>query len=166
MATTAFKSSPVNTVGELPAEGTPAPAFTLTGSDLAPVTLESLAGRTIVLNIFPSMDTGVCAQSVRTFNKAAAELENTTVVAVSADLPFAAGRFCTAEGIDHVTTGSVFRSTFGEDYGVTLADGPMVGLLARAVIVIDPQGTVTYTEVVPEITTEPDYDSALAAVRG
>ncbi len=166
MATTAFKSTPVNTVGSLPSVGATAPSFELTGADLSPVTLESLAGRTVVLNIFPSMDTGVCAQSVRTFNEAAAGLEDTTVLAVSADLPFAAGRFCTAEGIENVTTGSVFRSTFGEDYGVTQADGPMVGLLARAVVVIDPQGTVAYTELVPEITTEPDYESALAAARG
>jgi thioredoxin-dependent peroxiredoxin len=165
MATTAFKSTPVNTVDELPAVGSAAPAFELTGSDLSPVTLESLAGRTVVLNIFPSIDTGICATSVRTFNQAAADLENTTVVAVSADLPFAAGRFCSAEGIDQVVTGSVFRSTFGEDYGVTQAEGPMAGLLARAVIVVDPQGTVKYTELVPEITTEPDYEAALAAVR-
>jgi thioredoxin-dependent peroxiredoxin len=165
MATTAFKSTPVSTVGELPAAGSPAPAFELTGADLSPVTLESLAGRTVILNVFPSLDTGVCATSVRRFNELAAGLQDTTVVAVSADLPFAAGRFCAAEGIENVVTGSVFRSTFGQDYGVTQADGPMAGLLARAVIVIDPQGTVTYTEVVPEITTEPDYDAALAAAR-
>ena len=165
MATTAFKSTPVRTVGDLPAVGAPAPAFELTGADLSPVTLEALAGRTVILNVFPSLDTGVCAASVRRFNELAADLEDTTVVAVSADLPFAAGRFCAAEGIEHVVTGSVFRSSFGEDYGLTQADGPMAGLLARAVLVIDPQGTVTYTEVVPEITTEPDYDAALAAAR-
>ncbi|MFC7400727.1 thiol peroxidase [Citricoccus sp. GCM10030269] len=165
MATTAFNSTPVNTVGELPSVGSTAPGFELTGSDLSPVTLESLSGRTVVLNIFPSLDTGVCAASVRKFNELAASLENTTVLAVSADLPFAAGRFCSAEGIENVATGSVFRSSFGEDYGVTQADGPMAGLLARAVIVIDPQGTVKYTELVPEITTEPDYDAALEAVR-
>lgn len=166
MATTAFKSTPVTTVGELPAVGSAAPAFELTGADLSPVTLEALFGRTVVLNIFPSLDTGVCAASVRKFSELAASLENTTVLAVSADLPFAAGRFCSAEGIDNVATGSVFRSTFGQDYGVTQADGPMAGLLARAVVVIDPQGVVKYTELIPEITTEPDYESALAAVRG
>jgi thioredoxin-dependent peroxiredoxin len=165
MATTAFKSTPVSTVGELPAVGTAAPAFELTGSDLSPVTLESLSGRTVILNVFPSLDTGVCAASVRKFNELATGLAGTTVVAVSADLPFAAGRFCSAEGIENVVTGSVFRSTFGEDYGLTQADGPMEGLMARAVLVIDPQGTVAYTEVVPEITTEPDYDAALAAAR-
>jgi thioredoxin-dependent peroxiredoxin len=165
MATTAFKSTPVSTVGELPAVGTAAPAFELTGSDLSPVTLESLSGRTVILNVFPSLDTGVCAASVRKFNELATGLADTTVVAVSADLPFAAGRFCSAEGIENVVTGSVFRSTFGQDYGLTQAEGPMAGLMARAVLVIDPQGTVTYTEVVPEITTEPDYDAALAAAR-
>ncbi|QCU77671.1 thiol peroxidase [Citricoccus sp. SGAir0253] len=165
MATTAFKSHPVSTVGELPAVGSAAPAFELTGADLSPVTLDALAGRTVILNVFPSLDTGVCAASVRRFNELAAGLEDTTVVAVSADLPFAAGRFCAAEGIDNVVTGSVFRSSFGHDYGVTQADGPMAGLLARAVVVIDPRGTVVHTEVVPEITTEPDYDAALAAAR-
>jgi thioredoxin-dependent peroxiredoxin len=165
MATTAFKSTPVNTVAELPAVGTAAPAFELTGADLSPITLDSLAGQTVVLNIFPSLDTGICAKSVRTFNQAAADLENTTVVAVSADLPFAAARFCSAEGIDRVVAGSVFRSTFGQDYGVTQAEGPMAGLLARAVVVIDPQGVVSHTELVPEITTEPDYEAALAAAR-
>lgn len=166
MATTHFKDTSVHTVGELPEVGSTAPEFTLTGSDLSPVTLADLKGRTVVLNIFPSLDTGVCAASVRRFNQEAAGLEDTTVLAVSADLPFAAGRFCSAEGIENVVTGSVFRSDFGTAYGVELADGPMQGLLARAVVVVDAEGTVAYTELVPEITTEPDYEAALAVVRG
>lgn len=165
MATTLFKGTPVHTVGELPAVGAQAPAFTLTGRDLAPIGLADLAGRTVVLNIFPSLDTGVCAQSVRRFNEAAAGLADTTVLAVSADLPFAAGRFCSAEGIEQVVPGSVFRSDFGTAYGVELADGPMQGLLARAVVVVDPEGTVVHTELVPDISSEPDYDAALTAAR-
>lgn len=166
MATTHFKGTSVHTVGELPEVGSAAPEFTLTGSDLSSVTLADLKGRTVVLNIFPSLDTGVCAASVRRFNQEAAGLEDTTVLAVSADLPFAAGRFCSAEGIENLVTGSVFRSDFGTAYGVELADGPMRGLLARAVVVVDAEGTVAYTELVPEITTEPDYEAALAVVRG
>ncbi|MDO5696661.1 MAG: thiol peroxidase [Dermatophilus congolensis] len=164
MANITFKGNPVSTVGQLPATGSAAPAFTLVGSDLSDVTLESLAGRQIVLNIFPSIDTGVCAQSVRTFNTKAAGLDNTTVVCASADLPFALGRFCGAEGIDNVAVGSSFRSDFGQTYGVTMADGPLAGLLSRAVVVIDAGGKVVYTEQVPEIGQEPDYDAALAAL--
>ena len=118
----------------------------------------------MVLNIFPSVDTGVCAASVRQFNKLASELDNTTVVCVSADLPFAGSRFCGAEGLTNVVTGSTFRSTFGVDYGVTLADGPLAGLLSRAVVVLDESGTVIYTEQVPEVGQEPDYDAAVAAL--
>ena len=128
MAATHFKDTSVHTVGELPEVGSAAPEFTLTGSDLISVTLADLKGRTVVLNIFPSLDTGVCAASVRRFNQEAAGLEDTTVLAVSVDLPFAAGRFCSAEGIEDVVTGSVFRSDFGTAYGVELADGPMQGL--------------------------------------
>jgi thiol peroxidase len=164
MANTAFKGTPVQTIGELPAVGSQAPAFTLTDTGLADVTSESLAGRRVVLNIFPSVDTGVCAASVRRFNELAAGLENTTVVCVSADLPFALGRFCGAEGIENVTAASVFRSDFGSDYGVTQIDGPLAGLLARSVVVLDETGKVAYTQVVPEITTEPDYDAAIAAL--
>ena len=145
MASITFHGDPVSTVGELPAVGSTAPAFELVGADLAPVTSQSLAGRRVVLNIFPSVDTGVCAASVRQFNKLASELDNTTVVCVSADLPFA-------------------RSTFGADYGVTLADGPLAGLLSRAVVVLDESGTVIYTEQVPEVGQEPDYDAAVAAL--
>lgn len=164
MANTAFKGNSVTTVGELPAVGSPAPAFDLVGSDLSEVSTGSLSGKRVVLNIFPSIDTGVCATSVRKFNELAAGLDNTAVVCVSADLPFAAARFCGAEGIENVTTGSTFRSTFGQDYGTTMADGPLAGLNARAVVVIDAEGKVAYTQLVDEITSEPDYDAAIAAL--
>ena len=163
MATTAFKGNPVNTVGDLPAAGANAPAFELVGDGLAPLTSGDATGR-VVLNIFPSIDTGVCAASVRKFNELAASLDNTTVINVSKDLPFAQARFCGAEGIDNVKVGSAFRSSFGEDFGVTMADGPMAGLLARSVVVLDTDGTVVHTELVPEITQEPDYDAAVAAL--
>lgn len=164
MATTAFKGNPVSTVGELPAQGSSAPDFTVTSADLSDVSLKDLAGKRVVLNIFPSVDTGVCAASVRKFNELAAGLDNTAVVCVSADLPFALGRFCGAEGIDNVTATSVFRSDFGKDYGVTMADGPLAGLLARSVVTLDENGQVTYTQLVPEIGTEPDYDAAVASL--
>ncbi|MEB7449193.1 thiol peroxidase [Arthrobacter koreensis] len=164
MATTAFKENPVRTSGELPAEGTSAPAFSLVGTDLSEVSSEALAGRRVVLNIFPSVDTGVCAASVRRFNEIAAGLENTAVVCVSKDLPFALGRFCGAEGIENVVAASAFRSSFGEDFGLTQSEGPLQGLLARAVVVIDADGSVLHTQLVPEITTEPDYDAAVAAL--
>ena len=152
MASIFFHGSPVTTVGELPAVGSPAPAFELVGADLGEVTSASLAGRRVVLSIFPSVDTGVCARSVREFNKRAAGLEN------------AQARFCGAEGLDDVVTASAFRSSFGEDYGVTMAEGPLAGLLARAVVVIGADGVVRHTEQVTEITDEPDYDAALAAL--
>ncbi len=165
MAETAFKGNPVHTSGDLPAVGGAAPAFTLTGGDLGDVSSESLAGGRVVLNIFPSIDTPVCASSVRAFNERAASLDDTTVVCVSADLPFAAGRFCSAEGIENVTTGSTFRSPgFGDDYGVALSGGPLAGLMARAVVVIDADGTVLHAQLVPEITDEPDYDAAISAL--
>ena len=164
MATTAFKGNPVTTIGELPAAGTQAPDFDLVGSDLSEVSSNELRGRRVILNIFPSIDTGVCAQSVRTFNEKAAALDGTTVVCVSADLPFAAKRFCAAEGIENVTTGSTFRSSFGANYGVTMNDGPLAGLLARSVVVIDADGRVVHTELVDDITHEPDYDAAIAAL--
>ena len=159
MATTALKGSPVTTTGDLPAVGATAPRFTLTGSDLTDVSLP--AGRRVVLHIFPSVDTGVCAASVRRFNELAAGLENTSVICVSADLPFALARFCGAEGIENVTAASTFRSSFGEDYGVTMADNAFRGLLARSVVVLDESGTVLHTEVVPEIASEPDYDAVV-----
>ena len=164
MAEITLHGDTITTVGALPAVGSAAPAFELAGADLAPVTSGSLRGQRVVLNIFPSIDTGVCATSVREFNKRAAGLENTTVVCVSKDLPFAQARFCGAEGLDDVVTASAFRSGFGEDYGVALADGPLAGLLSRAVVVIDADGTVLYTQQVPEIGEEPDYEAAVAAL--
>lgn len=158
------KGNPVNTHGELPEVGSVAPAFELVGTDLAPVRSSDFAGRKLVLNIFPSLDTGICATSVRTFNERAADLENTTVLCVSRDLPFAQARFCGAEGIDNVVVASDYRNTLGEDYGVTLVDGLLEGLLSRAVVVIDADGRVIHTEQIPEIAQEPDYDAALAAI--
>jgi thiol peroxidase len=165
MAEITFRGNPLHTVGELPAVGSPAPAFTLTGMDLSDVTLGDFAGQSVVLNIFPSIDTAVCAASVRTFNERAAALEGTKVLNVSADLPFAMGRFCGAEGIEDVESASAFRSDFGETYGVRIAEGPLSGLMSRAVVVVDSDGVVTYTEQVPEIGQEPDYDAALATLK-
>ncbi|MBE9402834.1 thiol peroxidase [Brachybacterium sp. p3-SID1565] len=165
MAAITFQNNPVSTVGELPQKGSSAPQFDLVGTDMGPVTSGDFAGKRVVLNIFPSVDTGTCAMSVRRFNELAAGLENTTVLCVSRDLPFAQERFCGAEGIENVVSASAFRSTFGEDYGVTMSDGPLAGLLSRAVVVVDADGTVLYTEQVPEIADEPDYDAALAALR-
>lgn len=163
MATTAFKGNPVQTVGDLPAVGSVAPSYNLVGEGLSDLTSADRSGRT-VLNIFPSVDTGVCAASVRKFNELAAGLDNTTVINVSKDLPFAQARFCGAEGIENVKVGSAFRSGFGEDFGVTMLDGPLAGLLARSVVVLDEQGKVVHAQLVDEITTEPDYDAAVAAL--
>ncbi|MEE8603399.1 thiol peroxidase [Euzebya tangerina] len=165
MADITLGGNPVHTNGDLPAQGQPAPGFTLTKSDMTPLTLDDLAGQNVLLNIFPSVDTGVCAQSVRTFNERAADLENTTVVCASADLPFAQARFCGAEGIEGVQMGSAFRNPeFLTDYGVQMTDGGFAGLAARAVVVINPDGNVAYTELVPEVGQEPDYDAALGAL--
>ncbi|BDX31974.1 putative thiol peroxidase [Mycobacterium antarcticum] len=158
-----MRGNPINTVGELPAVGSPAPAFTLTGTDLGAVTNEQFNGKSVLLNIFPSVDTPVCANSVRTFNERAAS-NGISVLCVSNDLPFAQSRFCGAEGIENVTTASGFRDSFGQDYGIAIADGPFAGLLGRAVVVIGADGNVTYSELVPEIGQEPDYDAALAAL--
>lgn len=156
----------VNTKGSLPATGSPAPAFTLVNQDLKEVSLKDFEGRKVVLNIFPSIDTRVCASSVREFSKRAASLPNTVVLSVSRDLPFALKRFCGAEGIENVTALSDFRSRdFGTHYGVELADGPFSGLHARAVVVINESGKVAYTELVPAIGQEPDYEKAEAAIR-
>ncbi|EID16304.1 lipid hydroperoxide peroxidase [Mycobacterium xenopi RIVM700367] len=163
MAQITLRGNPVHTVGELPAVGSPAPSFTLTGTDLGEVSSDKFRGKPLLLNIFPSIDTPVCAASVRTFNERAAG-KGLSVLCVSKDLPFAQQRFCGAEGIENVTTASAFRSSFGEDYGVTITDGPMAGLLARAVVVIGADGNVAYEELVPEIATEPNYDAALAAL--
>lgn len=165
MATTAFKGNPVKTSGNIPAVGDQAPSFELTGTDLSEVKSADLDDTRTVLNIFPSVDTGVCAASVRKFNELAAGLDNTKVLCISADLPFALGRFCGAEGIENVTAASTFRSSFGKDYGVTMNDGPLRGLLARTVLVVDGTGKVIHSQLVPEITQEPDYDAALAALK-
>ena len=164
MSKTKFKGSPVLVAGEFITAG--AEAFELVKSDLSPLRLSDLKGKRVVLNIFPSLDTSVCATSVRKFNKLAASLPDTVVVAVSKDLPFAHARFCTTEGIENVVPASDFRASgFDGAYGVLMADGPLAGLLARAVVVIDKAGRVVYTELVPEITEEPDYDKAVEAVK-
>jgi len=164
MATLEHKGKTVHSIAELPPVGAILPGFSLTGADMADFGPEIAHGRRLVLNIFPSIDTSVCAMSVRRFNELAAALPNTLVLCVSADLPMAASRFCAAEGLANVVTGSSFRSTFGADYGVTLIDGPQRGLLSRAVIVADAEGTIRYTEQVANISTEPNYDAALAAL--
>jgi thiol peroxidase len=164
MAQVTLGGTPVNTVGELPSVGSKIPDFTLAGADLSDVTPATFAGKKVVLNIFPSIDTPTCAQSVRTFNERAADRDDTVVLCISEDLPFAQARFCGAEGLSNVVTASAFRSDFGDAFGVALADGKLAGLLARAVVVVDGEGNVTHTELVPEIAAEPDYDAALAAL--
>jgi thioredoxin-dependent peroxiredoxin len=165
MAQTALRGNPIHTSGDLPAVGADGPAFSLTQKDLSPITNADLAGKNVVLNIFPSIDTPTCATSVRTFNERAAGLDNTAVLCVSADLPFAQGRFCGAEGIENVSTASTFKNPeFLSSYGVGMVDGPLAGLCARAVVVLDGSGKVVYTELVPEIASEPDYDAALGAL--
>ena len=164
MTKVTLQGNEFETVGALPELGTDAAAFNLVKADLSELSLAELKGKKIILNIFPSIDTGTCATSVRTFNEKAASLDNTLVVCVSADLPFALGRFCGAEGIENVEVGSSFRSTFGADYGVTMATGPLTGLLSRAIVVINEEGKITYTEQVSEIVNEPNYESALAAI--
>ena len=163
MAQITLRGNPINTVGELPAVGSPAPGFTLAGTDLGEVSSEQYRGKALLLNVFPSVDTPVCATSVRTFNERAAG-SGVSVLCVSNDLPFAQKRFCGAEDIENVATASGFRDGFGADYGVTITDGPMAGLLARAIVVIGTDGNVAYTELVPEIAQEPDYDAALSAL--
>ncbi|MBP7929364.1 MAG: thiol peroxidase [Acidimicrobiia bacterium] len=165
MATTALRGNEVHTSGDLPSAGSQAPAFSLTAQDLSAVDLSAYAGSKVVLNVFPSIDTPVCATSVRTFNQKAANLENTKVICISADLPFALGRFCGAEGIENVVTASTFRSPgFGQDYGLLMVDGPLSGLMARAVITVDADGNVAHTELVSDITQEPNYDAALESL--
>lgn len=159
-----LKGNPVHTNGSIPATGAQAPDFELVGTDLGPVKLADFAGKRLVLNIFPSVDTPTCQASVRMFNKRASELENAAVLCVSADLPFALKRFCGAEGLENVTNGSTFRSSFLSDYGLQLTDGPLRGLAARAVVVLDGAGKVLHGQVVPEIANEPDYDAALAVL--
>ncbi len=165
MATVTFKGNPVKLVGDLPQVGENAIDFNLVGADLSEVSLAVGSGKKIVLNIFPSIDTPVCAASVRRFNQEAASLSDTVVLCISADLPFAQARFCGGEGLDKVHTLSTFRNpSFGEDYGIAIAEGPLKGLLARAVVIIDENGIVKYAQLVPEIAEEPDYESALASL--
>jgi thiol peroxidase len=164
VATTALDGNPAHTVGDLPAVGTKAPAFTLVGTDLAEFGLADLSGR-VVVSIFPSIGTGVCQAAVRRFNELASGLADTTVLNVSVDLPFALAGFCGAEGLDRVTVGSAFRSSFGDDYGVRLLDSAFEGLLARAVVVVDTDGTVLHSQLVDDIAHEPDYDAVLSALR-
>jgi thiol peroxidase len=165
MATTKLGGNPVNTSGSLPATNSPVPAFTLVKDDLGELTANDLRGKRVVLNIFPSVDTPTCAKSVRKFNELAAAMNNTVVVCVSADLPFAQKRFCGAEGISNVQNASSFRTDFGKVFGLNIVDGVLKGLLARAVVVLDETGKVTHTELVDEIANEPNYDAALSALK-
>ncbi len=165
MADITLGGNPVHTGGTLPAPGASAPDFTLTGGDFGAVTNADFAGQNLVLSIFPSLDTSTCATAVRTFNERAASLENTTVLCVSADLPFAQTRFCGAEGLENVKTASTFKNPeFLETYGVSMIDGKLEGLCARAVVVVDGSGSVVHSELVPEVGTEPNYDAAIAAI--
>jgi thiol peroxidase len=167
MADITLKGNSIHTSGTLPAIGSTAPDFLLTGTDLADVSLKDFAGKTVVLNIFPSIDTPVCATSVRRFNADAGKLPNTVVLCISLDLPFAHKRFCGAEGLDNVRSLTELRQrAFGEAYGVRIVDGPLAGLLARAVVIINGTGQVVYTEQVPEIVQEPDYAAALQHLNG
>ncbi len=166
MASITFKGKPVTTSGNLPAKGSKAPDFKLTGGDLADVSLASFAGKYKILNIVPSLDTPVCQTSTRKFNEKAGSREDAVVLAVSRDLPFAQKRFCTAEGIEGVIPVAEMRDrSFGTAYGIAMVDGPLAGLLGRAVVVIDKDDKVVHVELVPEITQEPDYDAALKALR-
>lgn len=160
METITLQGNPMHIVGTLPAIGTQAPDFVLTAQDLSDIKLSDFKGKRVVLSIFPSLDTDVCAASVRHFNVEASKLPDTVVICVSMDLPFAAARFCSVNGIKNVCTGSGFRSDFGKTYGVEIADGPMRGLYARALVIIDKDGKVIGNELVKEVTNEPDYDLA------
>lgn len=165
MANITLGGTPVTTVGNLPEIGSKAIDFTLTAVDLSQKNLSDFAGKNIVLNIFPSVDTGTCAASVRAFNKKAADLENTVVLCISRDLPFAQSRFCGAEGIEDVSMLSDFASgKFGKDYAIEFADGPFTGLHSRAIVVIDQNGIITHTEQVSEVANEPNYEAALKAL--
>ncbi|MCW5204447.1 thiol peroxidase [Desulfobulbus sp. N2] len=165
MAQVTFQGTPVNTAGELPAVGQAAPDFTLTKTDMSDASLADYKGKKLVLNIFPSIDTPVCATSVRRFNDEAGKLENTEVLCISRDLPFALARFCGAEGLESVISASELRSdAFGKDYGVRIIDSALAGLFARAIVVIDEEGKVIYTQLVSEIAEEPDYQKALASL--
>jgi thioredoxin-dependent peroxiredoxin len=166
MATITLQGHPINAIGELPPVGSPAPTFTLTKTDLSDASLSDYAGKRVILNIFPSLDTPICAMSVRRFNTEANNLVNTSVLCISRDLPFAQARFCGAEGLENVLTLSDFHATsFGRDYGVLITDSPLRDLFCRALIVIDEEGRVIHSQLVPEIAQEPDYDQALAALK-
>lgn len=165
MTTIQFKGNPIHTVGALPQNGTEAPDFTLVSTDLSDKSLSDFKGKYVILNIFPSVNTGVCAASVRQFNKDAASIPNAKVLCISKDLPFAQSQFCGAEGIENVVMLSDFRTDFGHQYGVQMADGPLQGLLSRAVVVVNPEGKIIYEQQVPEITEEPNYEKALAALK-
>ena len=166
MAQIKLGETPVNTNGNLPQPGSKLPAFVLTGIDMADITHDQFAGKKIILNIFPSLDTGTCANSVREFNKRAAESPDTVVLCISRDLPFAMKRFCGTEGIDKVVTASDFRNSgFAGSYGVEMVDGRLRGLFARTVIVADASGTIRHTELVPVVGNEPNYDAAFAALK-
>ncbi len=166
METIFFKGTPCHTYGNIPAVGTKAPAFNLVTKSLEEIQLSDYDGKRVILNIFPSLDTPVCAASVRRFNEEAVRLENTAVVCVSMDLPFAQSRFCTAEGIDKLEVASAFRSpVFAQNYGLQIVDGPLAGLLARAVIVLDEKHDIIFSDLVEEITNEPDYKGALSVLK-
>jgi len=165
MAQITLKGNPVNTIGNLPKTGSKAPDFNLVKNDLSMGSLKDYAGKKVILNIFPSLDTGTCAASVRRFNEEASKLDNTVVLCISKDLPFAQARFCGAEGLEDVINFSDFRTgEFGKNYGVEIADGPLAGLESRAVVIVNQEGNVTYTQQVTEITEEPNYESVLAAL--
>ena len=165
MAQTALEGNPVKLAGELPTVGSTAPDFNLVAGDLSDATLATYAGKKKLLNIVPSLDTPVCATSTKKFNEAMAGKSDSVALVISSDLPFASGRFCEAEGITNVVNLSMMRSkNFGKDYGVLIEDGPLAGITARAIVVMDADNKVLYTQLVPEITAEPDYDSALAAM--
>lgn len=166
MAKISIKGNPFTTIGEIPEVGTMAPDFSFVKKDLSEMKLSKIKGKFKVLNIFPSIDTGVCALSVKAFNKEAASLNETTVINISKDLPFAQGRFCGAEGINKVEVGSVFNSDFAKSYGLEIADGPLKGLCSRVVMILDEENKIIYTEQVSEITQEPNYENALKWVRG
>jgi len=166
MANITLKGNPIETIGDLPAVGNKVPDFNLTNTDLQDISLSDYSAKNLVLNIFPSLDTPVCAASVRKFNAEASSLDNTAVLCISADLPFAHKRFCESEGLDNVHALSNFRSSqFGKDFGVEITTGPLIGLLSRAVVVVDSEGVVKYIEQVPEIAQDPDFDAALAALK-
>lgn len=166
MAQVTFQGTPVHTIGDLPGVGTQAPDFVLTKTDLSDISMNDVLGKRLVMNIFPSVDTPVCATSVRRFNADFSEFKNTVVLCISRDLPFALGRFCGSEGLENVIPVSELRTLdFGKLYGVRITDGPLAGLLARSVVIVDSTGRIIYRQLVPEITKEPDYESVLKTLQ-